>query len=77
MRHIIPEYNQVVKLRVHNQAAIEFVKSPVENHRSKHTDVKHFFIRYLYYKGEFDIWFVRSKSLLLMVFLNLSPRMTF
>lgn len=45
-----------------NQAAIDFIRSPVENCRSRHIDVKLFFIREWVFKEEFDLAFVRSKE---------------
>lgn len=48
-------------LNVDNQAAIDFVKSPIENYRSKHIDVKLFFIRDLIYREAFQLNFVRSR----------------
>lgn len=55
-------------LHVDNQAAIEFVKSPIENYRTKHIDVKLFFIRDLYYKDKFELRYIRSKSNLADIF---------
>lgn len=55
-------------LNVDNQAAIDFVRSPIENHRSKHIDVKLFFIRDLVYQNIFELKFVRSKSNLSDIF---------
>lgn len=49
-------------LYVDNQAAIAFVKSPIENSRSKHIDVKLLFIRDLIYKETFVLEYIRSKS---------------
>lgn len=48
-------------LCVDNQAAIKFVKSPIENSRSKHIDVKLLFIRDLIYKEVFHVQYVQSK----------------
>lgn len=55
-------------LLVDNQAAIDFVKSPIENHRTKHIDVKLFFMRDLVYKDTFNLVFTRSKQNLADVF---------
>ena len=49
-------------LYVDNLATIEFVKSPIENHRTKHIDVKLFFIRDLFSQDAFTIKYVRSKD---------------
>lgn len=49
-------------LFVDNTATIDFIKSPIENHRTKHIDVKLFFIRDLYYKDIFEIKHIRSKE---------------
>lgn len=35
---------------IDNQAEIHFVKSPVQNYKSKHIDIKLFIIRDLFYK---------------------------
>lgn len=55
-------------LYVDNQAAINFVKSPIENSRSKHIDVKLLFIRELVLKDVFQVLYVRSKENLADVF---------
>lgn len=53
---------------VDNQAAIDFLKSPIENHRTKHIEVRYYFVRDLYYKSNFDIKYVRSKFNLADIF---------
>lgn len=58
--HLISKIEKSVLL-VDNQAAIDFVRSPIENYRSKHIDIKLFFIRDLVYQDIFDLRFVRSK----------------
>lgn len=55
-------------LLVDNQAAIEFLKSPLENYRTKHIDIKYFYVRELYYNETFSIKYVRSKLNLADVF---------
>lgn len=52
-RRIIRASGDKAKLYVDNQAAIEFVRSPIENHRSKHIDVRLFFVKDLVYKEAF------------------------
>lgn len=49
-------------LYVDNQATISFVKSPIENYRSKHIDIKLFFVRDLVNKEEFDLNYIKSKD---------------
>ena len=49
-------------LFVDNLAAIDFVKSLIENHRTKHIDVKLFFIRNLFFQNAFNIKYVNSKD---------------
>lgn len=44
-----------------NQACMDFTKSPIENHRSKHIDVKLFFVRDLIYQKTFDLKYISSK----------------
>jgi hypothetical protein len=53
--------NSVSKLLVDNQASIDFVKSPIENYKTKHIDIKLFFVRELVDKKLFDIFHVSSK----------------
>lgn len=60
--------NTVSKLLVDNQAAINFVKSPIENCRTKHVDIKFFFVRDLLYKELFDIKYIQSKANLADIF---------
>lgn len=45
-----------------NRAAIDFSKSPIENSRTKHIDVKYHFIRNLVNDNLFKIKYVNSKS---------------
>ena len=52
----------VSELFVDNMATIDFVKSPIENHRTKHIDVKLFFIKDLFYKDAFIIKYITSKE---------------
>jgi hypothetical protein len=49
-------------LYVDNMAAIDFVNSPIENYKTKHIDVKLFFIRDLIYKDTFNIHHICSKN---------------
>lgn len=48
-------------LFVDNMATIDFVKSPIENNRSKHIDVRLFFVRDLIYKDVFKVNYIPSK----------------
>lgn len=50
------------KLLSDNQSAISFSKSPVENHRSKHIDIRYHFLRNLVFDKKFDLKFVKSKD---------------
>ena len=65
---IISDIKSRSKLYVDNIAAIDFVKSQIENHRTKHIDVKLFFVRDLIYKGTFDIKYIKSKQNLADIF---------
>jgi hypothetical protein len=51
-----------------NQASIDFVKNPLENYRTKHIDIKLFFIRDFVYKKFFKIKYIQSKRNLADVF---------
>lgn len=55
-------------LYVDNMATIDFVKSPIENYRSKHIDVKLFFVRDLVYKNLFELKYIKSKDNLADIF---------
>ena len=55
-------------LHADDQAAIEFSSSPIENHRSKHINVRYFLVRVLIYEGIFEV-----KTNLLIPSLRLSP----
>lgn len=61
-RKILTDHKIQSSLFVDNLATIDFVKSPIENHRTKHIDVKLFFVRDLYFKNIFSIKYVKSKS---------------
>lgn len=51
-----------------NQASIEFVKNPIQNHRTKHIDIRLFFIRDFIYKKFFKIQYIQSKLNLADIF---------
>lgn len=61
-------HNEKPILLADNQAAIDFLKSPIENYRTKHIEVRYHHVRELFYKNAFDVKFVRSKSNLSDVF---------
>ena len=61
-RKVINESKLQPDLFVDNLATIDFVKSPIENHRTKHIDVKLFFIRDLFFQDNFNIKYVNSKD---------------
>lgn len=65
---IIPQNYPIPRLYVDNQACIEFVKSPIESHRTKHIDVKLFFVRDLVYKKIFTVHYIQSNRNLADVF---------
>lgn len=67
-KKIVSGYKNISNLLSDNQAAIDFVKSPIENCRSRHIDVKLFFIRDLVFENKFTLKFVRSKENLADVF---------
>ncbi|GBM59355.1 hypothetical protein AVEN_64060-1 [Araneus ventricosus] len=67
-RKIIEVIKEKPTLYVDNLAAIDFVKSPVKNHRSRHIDVKLYFIRDLVYKELFELKYVGSKDNLSDIF---------
>ena len=60
--------NATSTLFVDNQAAIDFVKSPIQNYRSKHIDVKLFFVRDLVYQELFNIKYIQSRNNLADIF---------
>lgn len=49
------------KIFCDNQAAINFSNSPVENHRTKHIDVRFHFLRNLIFDKVFEIQYVNTK----------------
>ncbi|GFX29065.1 retrovirus-related Pol polyprotein from transposon TNT 1-94 [Trichonephila clavipes] len=51
-----------------NQAAISFSKSPVENYRTKHIDVRYHFLRNLIYDKVFQINYIGTKNNLADIF---------
>ncbi|GFX34793.1 retrovirus-related Pol polyprotein from transposon TNT 1-94 [Trichonephila clavipes] len=51
-----------------NQAAISFSKSPVENYRTKHIDVRYHFLRNLIYDKVFQIKYIGTKNNLVDIF---------
>lgn len=68
LKGFVQEIHRKPILFVDNQSAINFVKSPVENSRSKHIDVRLLFIRDLVYKEIFEVLYVKSKDNLADVF---------
>lgn len=61
-KRVLKTYDVPPLLLADNQACIDFVKSPIENYRTKHIEVKLFFIREFIYKQIFNIKYVPSKS---------------
>lgn len=55
-------------LLVDNMAAIDFIKSPIENYRTKHIHVKLLFVRDLINEDTFEVKHVKSKSNLSDIF---------
>ncbi|GFT45874.1 retrovirus-related Pol polyprotein from transposon TNT 1-94 [Trichonephila clavipes] len=51
-----------------NQAAIDFLKSPIENYHTKHIEVRYHYVRDLFYKGLFEVKYVKSKANLADIF---------
>lgn len=66
--NILSKNKNIPKLLVDNQASINFVNSPLENYRTKHIDIKLFFVRDLVYQNLFEIKYVQSKLNLSDVF---------
>lgn len=62
------------KLLCDNQAAINFSKSSIENHRTKHIDVKFHFIRNLVLENLFALKYVNTKSNLADLFTKPLPK---
>lgn len=67
-QNIIPQTEINAKLLADNRAAIDYVKSPIENYRTKHIDVKLFFIRDYLDQNIFELQYVPSKENLADVF---------
>lgn len=61
-KKIFSEKNTQPKLLVDNMAAIDFLKSPIENYRTKHIDVKMFFVRDLLNQEIFEVNYIKSKA---------------
>ena len=51
-----------------NRAAIDFAKSPIENNRTKHIDVRYHFLRNLIYDELFTLKYIDSKNNIADVF---------
>ena len=66
-QHLTPEISDFI-LFCDNLAAIDFSKSPVENHRTKHIDIKYHFLRNLVYENTFNLKFCKSENNLADVF---------
>ena len=58
----------VNRLLCDNQAAIDFSKSPIENSRTKHIDIRYHFLRNLLNENLFELKYVRSKNNLADIF---------
>ena len=62
------EQKEATKLRVDNLSAIRLVQNPELHHRTKHIDVRLFFVRDLYRNESIDLEHVSSKDQLADVF---------
>lgn len=79
---IFKEFNKVKVLNINfdahlycdNQAAINFSKSTIENHRTKHIDVKFHFIRGLVLENLFSLEYVNTKLNLADIFTKPLPK---
>lgn len=67
-REIFPGSMLKPQLKVDNMAAIAFIKSPIETYKTKHIDVKLFFVRDLLSKDIFEVSYVKSKENLADIF---------
>lgn len=57
-----------------NQAAINFSRSSIENHRTKHIDIKYHFVRNLILEKLFTLKYVNTKSNLADLFTKPLPK---
>ena len=48
-------------LFIDNMSAMKLIKNPEFHQRSKHIDVKYYFVRDNYQKGEIDVMYVQSE----------------
>ncbi|GFW65661.1 retrovirus-related Pol polyprotein from transposon RE1 [Trichonephila clavipes] len=66
-RDLVKNENKPVLL-ADKQAAIDFLKSPIENYRTKHIEGRYHYVRDLFYKGLFKVKYVKSKANLADIF---------
>ncbi|GFW22745.1 retrovirus-related Pol polyprotein from transposon RE1 [Trichonephila clavipes] len=65
----VVKYRSKPVLLADNQAAIDFLKSPIENYRTKHIEVRYHYVRDLFYKDLFEVKYVKSKANLADIFI--------
>ncbi|GFX09414.1 retrovirus-related Pol polyprotein from transposon TNT 1-94 [Trichonephila clavipes] len=64
----VVKYRSKPVLLADNQAAIDFLKSPIENYHTKHIEVRYHYVRDLFYKDLFEVKYVKSKANLADIF---------
>ena len=81
LRKLLKEMNfnqeKSTKIRVDNKSAIELAKNPVHHERSKHIDVRFYFIREHVKNGDMEMTHVASRDQVMDIFTKLLPEELF
>lgn len=66
-------YFNSVPIKCDNTSAIDLTKNPIQHSRTKHIDIKHYFIRDLVQKGDVSVEYVCTNDQLANIFIKALP----
>jgi hypothetical protein len=58
MKSIKPGFGEPIRIMCDNQSAIALIKNPVHHQRSKHIEVRYYFVRERQEAGDIDIQYI-------------------
>ena len=60
MKNITPEFGGPIRIMCDNQSAIALIKNPVHHQRSKHIEVRYYFVRERQEAGDIDVQYIST-----------------
>lgn len=62
MKDVIPEWDETIPLICDNQSTIQLIRNPVFHQRTKHIDVKYYFVRERQEAGDIDVSYISTND---------------